>query len=74
VPGPVLVDAEVGDRPESVTGQVRWQVTGRKPTRNPSLRAPASSAAQGGSTPRFSQRWSTAIPTIQSEPQSVTVR
>src|SRR5216683_1731373 len=58
---------------KSVTGQVRWQVTGRKPTRNLPGAGAASFLAKGR-TPRLSHKCSPVISAIQMPAQAKTVR
>src|SRR5713101_5192486 len=58
---------------KSVTGQVRWQVTGRKPTRNLPGAGAASFVAKGR-TPRLSHKCSPVISAIQMAAQARTVR
>src|SRR6266571_1864904 len=58
---------------KSVTGQVRWQVTGRKPTRNLPGAGVAALLAKGR-TPRLSHKCSPVISAIQMAAQARTVR
>ena len=54
-----------------VTGQVRWQVTGMKPTRN---RPPAGAGWRASNAPRLSHRWRTVTAASQAVTASRTFR
>src|SRR5947209_7091143 len=58
---------------KSVTGQVRWHVTGRKPTRNLLDDSPDDFLAKGR-TPAFNQRCSPVMTVIQTTAHETTVR